>query len=111
MRQGDRFHLVDVLLEVTQPRSPCWKLDELAKTEAGKRHFLQLYANSGHVGYYVRVLTPGTLKAGLAITHQPSEQPAPTIKTLFLAKHGGGKTPEQRTIIEQALAHPALSSA
>ncbi|HIQ39612.1 MAG TPA: MOSC domain-containing protein [Sulfurivirga caldicuralii] len=108
---GDRFQLGDVLLEVTQPRSPCWKLDELAKTQAGKHHFLQTYAGSGHVGFYVRVLRTGLLCAGLSIEHQPAEQPAPSIHALFLAKHGGGKTAEQRSIIEQALAHPALSTA
>jgi MOSC domain-containing protein YiiM len=112
IRLGDHFQIGEVLLEVTQPRSPCWKLDELAKQFTGKTHFLQTYANSGHVGYYVRVLKTGApLQAGLSVTHQPTEQPAPTIRQLFLAKHAGGKTVEHRAIIEQALAHPALSAA
>ncbi len=111
VRLGDRFRLGGLLLEVTQPRSPCWKLDALVETAAGRSHFLQTYAGSGHVGYYVRVLETGTLQAGQAIEHMPSEQTAPTIRDLFLAKHSGGKTTEQRATIEQALAHPALSTA
>ncbi len=108
---GDQFQIGDVTLEVTQPRSPCWKLDALVNERLNTKGFLQRYAGSGHVGFYVRVLETGSLAAGQTITHQPSEHPAPTIRSLFLAKHAGGKTAAQRATIEQALAHPALSAA
>ncbi len=111
VRLGDRLRIGEVLLEVTQPRSPCWKLDALAKERFGEAQFLQRYAASGQVGYYLRVLTPGNLEAGQPIAHEPTSHPAPTIQALFLAKHHGGKTAEQCAIIEQALAHPALSQA
>jgi len=111
VRLGDRLRIGEVLLEVTQPRSPCWKLDELAQEKFALEKFLQRYAASGQVGYYLRVLQAGKLAAGQPIEHIPGEQPAPTIRALFLAKHAGGKTAEQRAVIEQALAHPALSAA
>lgn len=111
VRLGDRFQLGDALLEVTQPRSPCWKLDALVNEALNTNGFLQRYARSGHVGFYARVLEVGNLRAGMPIEHQPTEQPTPTIRDLFLAKHAGGKTAQQRAIIEQALAHPALSTA
>ncbi len=111
VRLGDRLRIGEVLLEVTQPRSPCWKLDELAREKFGLERFLQRYADSGQVGYYLRVLEPGTLPAGMSIGHIPTDHPAPSIHDLFLAKHHGGKTAEDRAIIEQALVHPALSAA
>ena len=111
VRLGDRFQIGEVMLEVTQPRSPCWKLDALVQEQVGQSHFLQQYAGSGHVGFYVRVLTRGILEAGLPITHIPTEQAAPAIRALFLAKHAGGKTAKQQATLEQALAHPALSAA
>jgi MOSC domain-containing protein YiiM len=111
VRLGDRLRIGEVLLEVTQPRSPCWKLDELGREKFGLEKFLQRYAASGRVGYYLRVLEPGILQRGMPIEHIPTDCPAPGIHDLFLAKHHGGRTTEERAIIEQALAHPALSDA
>ncbi len=111
IRLGDRLRVGGALLEVTQPRSPCWKLDELGSALTCRKGFLQRYAASGQVGFYLRVLEAAPLRAGQPVEHLPGEQPAPTIHDLFLAKHAGGRSAEQRGIIEQALAHPALSQA
>lgn len=112
---GDRFHIGSALLEVSQPRSPCWKLGEHGSdvSALSSTDFLQQYAQSGRVGFYCRVLTPGTVQAGYSVrwlTRNASQQsfPAIPIQTLFLAKlfH---RTDADWQCLHAALKHPALS--
>lgn len=57
---GDRFRVGSVVLQVTQGRMPCWKLNDRF---AVKDMSLQVQ-QSGRTGWYYRVLQPGTLSAG-----------------------------------------------
>ena len=52
---GDIFRLGDVLLQVSQARQPCWKLN-LRFGVAGMSRLVQQY---GYTGWYYRVLKPG----------------------------------------------------
>ena len=66
---GDVLRCGDVLLEVTQTRQPCWKLnDRFAIPDMALR-----VQRSGMTGWYYRVLEPGTLQAGqfLTLEHRP----------------------------------------
>jgi MOSC domain-containing protein YiiM len=60
---GDTWRTGDVVLQVTQPRQPCWKmsrrwqLDDLAR---------QVIAN-GKSGWYLRVLVEGEIAAGASL--------------------------------------------
>jgi len=117
---GDRLQIGSVLLEVTQPRSPCWKLDALAADntnwQTGK--FLQAYSDSGRVGFYCRVLGTGELQKGQSVTwltrnkdsNKDKKYPKITIQKLFLAKHKPS-TDKDWCLLEKALEHPALSKA
>lgn len=57
---GDIFRLGDTTLQVSQPRSPCWKIDHRYGVE-GMASFV---AESGHTGWYYRVLKTGTVTSG-----------------------------------------------
>ena len=57
---GDRLRIGEVLLQVTEPRQPCFKFAALLGYPAAVRHMLQ----SGRSGVYLRVITPGSLQAG-----------------------------------------------
>lgn len=107
VRLGDRFQVGSVLLEVTQPRSPCWKLGAIRNDTA----FLTEYAESGHVGFYVRVLQEGTLKAGDVVTRIHTDEDASTIQTLFLAKYHQNKRADEWEQLQNAVSHPSLSEA
>ena len=64
---GDRLQIDDLLLEVMQPRSPCWKLGQQACSVEGLRSasdFLNVYSESGRVGFYCRVLQTGAVQMG-----------------------------------------------
>jgi len=57
---GDMFEIGGALLQVSQPRRPCYKL--------GVRHdkpdFALLVQNTGYTGFYFRVLKEGTVAGG-----------------------------------------------
>lgn len=54
---GDIYKIGKVLIEVTQPREPCWKIGALFGKEV-KRYITKNHAT----GWYVRVLKEGTIK-------------------------------------------------
>lgn len=57
---GDRFRLGSALVEVTQARQPCWKLDH----RFGAKGVMAGVVKSRRSGWYYRVLEPGTVRAG-----------------------------------------------
>lgn len=66
---GDRFRLGSALVEVTQARQPCWKLDH----RFGAKGVMAEVVASRRTGWYYRVLEPGTVQAGdaLALVERP----------------------------------------
>ncbi len=54
---GDIVAIGEVVLQVTQPRSPCFKLNH----QFGHPEFALTMQNSGLCGWFYRVLTPGTI--------------------------------------------------
>lgn len=60
VRIGDIWRLGTARLQVCQPRSPCWKIDERMAAD-GMAEFI---AHERLTGWYWRVLTPGTACAG-----------------------------------------------
>ena len=63
IRIGDVLRAGEALLEVTEPRGPCYKLDIRIRIPEFKTRLRA----SGRTGFYVRVLEEGTVAAGDAI--------------------------------------------
>ena len=79
-RVGDRWQVADTVLEVVQPRFPCFKLG----MRMGDAAFKDRFEAAGRPGTYLRIVSPGTVGAGDAITVVPTPYPdAPTIAALF----------------------------
>jgi MOSC domain-containing protein YiiM len=57
---GDVFRIGTARLQVSQPRSPCWKINH----RFGVDGLSKLIAAIGVVGWYYRVLEPGTITVG-----------------------------------------------
>lgn len=57
---GDQWQLGDCMLEVSQGRQPCWRLN----LRFGRRDMARLLQHSGRSGWYFRVIRPGSLEAG-----------------------------------------------
>jgi MOSC domain-containing protein YiiM len=118
---GDRLQIGTVLLEVSQPRSPCWKLGQQASSGSdwSSADFLKSYSESGRVGFYCRVLATGVLEQGQSVTwltrddseeHQAKSPYKITIEKLFLAKQFHS-TEVEWGALQSVVQHPALSVA
>lgn len=57
---GDRFRLGTALIEVSQPRQPCWKIEH----RFGHKGMVARIVKTGRCGWYFRVLEPGEVEAG-----------------------------------------------
>lgn len=60
---GERWRIGSALLEVAEPRIPCFKL----ALHLGERTIVRRFAKASRPGAYLRVIEPGTLAAGDAI--------------------------------------------
>jgi MOSC domain-containing protein YiiM len=57
---GDRFRVGTALVEVSQPRQPCWKIEH----RFGHKGMVASIIESGRCGWYFRVLETGEVTAG-----------------------------------------------
>ncbi len=57
---GDRLQAGGLLLEVTEPRQPCFKFG----ARMGYAHALRQMLQSGYTGVYLKVVQPGEVEAG-----------------------------------------------
>lgn len=64
---GDRLQLGSALLEVSEPRQPCFKF----KAKMGFAHAAKLMVQSGFSGFYLSVIETGSITAGDLITLIP----------------------------------------
>lgn len=60
---GDVFRIGSSLLQVSQPRSPCWKINHRFDAE----HMSMFVARERITGWYYRVVQPGFIEAGDSI--------------------------------------------
>lgn len=57
---GDIYSIGDVKVQISQPRSPCWKLAR----RWGVRDLAVRVQQTGYTGWYLRVLTTGAIQPG-----------------------------------------------
>ena len=72
---GDRWRAGGALLEVSEPRHPCWKL----ATRVGEPRFIRRFAQGGRPGAYLRVLREGEFRAGDAVEVEAAPPGAPPL--------------------------------
>ena len=89
---GDQYQINDVVLEVTQPRQPCWKL--------GRRWDLKelpkLVIKTARCGWYLRVLQTGKIEPGLSCTLIHRVNPTWTIKRAHQTRYAKSIDPAER---------------
>ncbi|MFN8374449.1 MAG: MOSC domain-containing protein [Anaerolineae bacterium] len=61
---GDIYQIGDAIVQVTQPRQPCWKLAQRLQT----RTIGALVIKSGRSGWYLGVMQEGYVEAGQTFT-------------------------------------------
>jgi MOSC domain-containing protein YiiM len=99
---GDQLQIGGVVLQVTQPRLPCFKL--AAKFQ--RDDILEKFLNSRKTGFYTRVVHEGSLQAGdsiLLLQRDPVQLSIQELAGLYFNKQAS------RSEIERALSVSALS--
>lgn len=76
---GDVFRLGSAIVEVSQGRQPCWKLNERFMDKGMARRV----QDSGRTGWYYRVLKEGTVAPGDTLTLLERRSPEWTIRRLW----------------------------
>lgn len=78
IRIGDVLRVGDALVEVSQPRPPCFKLG----IKMGMPTFPKLFLQSGRVGFYMRVLEEGKVGAGDTFERVAQDPEAMTVREM-----------------------------
>ena len=96
---GDVFEIGDAVVEVSQPRAPCWKLGR--KWE--RLDLPKLVLREGRTGWYFRVLQPGIVSPGGVLQLRDRPYPLWTIaevNRLAYAKKSDRLQNERRALAE-----------
>ena len=101
---GDRWRAGDVVLEVSQPRQPCWKLGRRWR----RPQLVKQVVETGRTGWYLRVIEPGQLSAPAAI--EVVERPHPDW-TIARANDIFYRRRNDMSAIRELIALPQLSDA
>jgi MOSC domain-containing protein YiiM len=91
-----------VVVQITQPRQPCFKL-------AGKLDWpdvIRLIHHTGFSGFYLRVLTPGPVRPGDRFELDERPNPGLTVRAAMAARFDPAA---DRTLLERLAAAPGLS--
>jgi MOSC domain-containing protein YiiM len=106
---GDVWRWGEALVQVSQPRSPCYKLT----LHTGRKDIGPRMIETRRCGWYVRVLEPGTVPTSGPMTLEGRDDGAPSVHDLFAAMFGdrdGGDHPGD-DVLDRALRSPALAEA
>ena len=103
---GDQLMIGDCVLEITQPRVPCFKLGIAFELEDMPRMFVEHAAT----GIYFRVMEPGFIQAGNLVTQVKLHPARLTVQRLFHAYFDKQMAKQESdAILQQALEIEPLS--
>ncbi|WP_416832026.1 MAG: MOSC domain-containing protein [Erythrobacter sp.] len=99
---GDRFRLGSALIEVSQPRQPCWKIEH----RFGHKGMVARIIETGRSGWYFRVLETGDVQAGDALERVETGEVDWSVLRAFMALVAGKAS---RDDLAELAAMPALT--
>lgn len=100
---GDRWTWGDAVLEVCQPRRPCFKL----ALHRRRGDVAAMLLRTGRCGWYLRVLEPGVVPVDGPVDVVAHDPAGLTVADAHSAM--GDRRLEQRDLVERLVAHPALA--
>jgi len=98
---GDTFAVGDAIIQVSEPRQPCMKLN----VRLGSSQAVKQFTEFGHSGAYFRVLKEGKVVAGDPLILQSSGAPRLMVSDVFQLIYQS----ENDILRERALQHGALA--
>ena len=99
---GDVFQIGEARVQVTQPRTPCFKLG----IRMAEKDFPARFTAANRTGFYLRVLEEGRVAAGDAIEWVERAAGSMSVREVFRLRHVGGTRAEY----ERAARLPGLAS-
>lgn len=99
---GDRFRLGSALLEVSQPRQPCWKVDH----RFGVKGMTATILRTARSGWYFRVIEAGECEAGDVLERLEPGDERWSVERVFKTLISGKGTAEE---LEQLANLPTLA--
>lgn len=99
---GDTFRLGDAVIQISQPRNPCWKIDNRYNVEGMSK----LIDNEGITGWYFRVLEEGSVEPGCPFELIDRMTPGVTVQALLAVWREHRPEP---VLLERLAATPGLS--
>lgn len=102
IRIGDRFQIGEAVVQVSQPRQPCFKLG----VRFGTQQIVDDFWMSSFPGVYVRVLTSGTVQAGDEMRLLSRNPESLTVSQVFSVFRSNRTNFD---LIESALVEPFLA--
>ncbi|MFN8027126.1 MAG: MOSC domain-containing protein [Acidimicrobiia bacterium] len=100
---GDVWRWDDAVLQVCQPRWPCFKL----ALHRARRDIQHRMKDNGRTGWYLRVIQPGEVTVGSPITVVDEDPAGLTVADAHLAM--ADRHLEHRDLVESLAAHDALA--
>jgi len=105
VRLGDAWRWGEALVEVSQPRAPCYKLSlHTGRKDVGPRMLA-----TGRCGWYLRVLETGRVPIAGSLTLERRDPGAATIADAFAAMFDDGRAAET-DVVDRVLRSPALAA-
>ncbi|WP_436664141.1 MOSC domain-containing protein [Alicyclobacillus acidoterrestris] len=102
---GDAYRIGNVLVEVSQPRTPCWKISERWQASSLTDRVRQ----TGRTGWYVRVRAPGVIAAGDAL--ELVDRPHPDLSLSLLNDLLFGRVQKTKAVLDALQSCRALANA
>lgn len=100
---GDRFRLGTALLEISQPRKPCWKIEH----RFGHKGMVARIVETARCGWYFRVIEAGDVAAGDQLERVSLGDTRWHVARAFHVLHGSSAQPSDLAELAQV---PALSA-
>ena len=102
---GDRFRLGKAILEISQPRQPCWKIEH----RFGRKGMVKRIISRHNCGWYFRVIEEGAAEAGSQIEQVERGHENWSVARVFAALYDP-KTPTTRAQLEDLASLDRLCS-
>ena len=85
---GDIFRVGEALVQISQPRTPCFKLG----LRMGDEGFVARFAAANRTGFYLRILEEGRVAAGDVITLAKRAEGSVSVRDVFRLRYSIGGT-------------------
>lgn len=88
---GDRFRLGTALLEISQPRKPCWKIEH----RFGHKGMVAHIVKTGKCGMYFRVIEEGLVEPGDRMEQVEAGHEGWSVERVFMALFGAAPSKDR----------------